>query len=626
MSTEINRRVLVIDDNRAIHEDFRKILTRSEADSAQLDEMMTEFFDDDATTDECTHFQLDSAYQGEEGLRLIEAAQNDGVPYAMAFVDMRMPPGWDGLETITRIWKKFPELQVVICTAYSDHSWDDLQDTLGETDQLVILKKPFDTIEARQLAIALTKKWHLTQQAKVKMDDLNRMVEVRTRELVIARDELVDTNESLESARQDAESANRSKSEFLANMSHEIRTPMTAILGFAEMLREQGDESDVESPADFENSSEGKHCEPSQERKIAVNTIIRNSHHLLQVINDILDLSKIEAGKLDVDLISCSPCQIVSDVMALMHVRASEKGLHLSNEFTTAIPETFTSDPMRIRQILINLIGNAIKFTQEGSVRLSIGLSQGEDDVLRLEFQVQDTGVGMSEEELERVFRPFEQANCKTTRDFGGTGLGLSISSRLAEMLGGNLTATSVQDEGSCFRVTVETGDCESVEMIGLGQATDRSCNSKKNATPSKNNFDLGCKILLVEDGPDNQRLISLILRKSGAEVDLAENGQLGVDRVLAARANGDDYDIILMDMQMPIMDGYTATQKLREAGVTAPVIALTAHAMKGDRAKCLKVGCTDYSTKPINRQEFLTLIEKHWNQVKESRVSPSGA
>ncbi|EAQ80253.1 response regulator [Blastopirellula marina] len=604
---KINRRVLVIDDNKAIHDDFRRILAGPTNLNVAPSDIKALLFEEETLepTELDFGFEIESAFQGEEGLEKVAAAERSGFPFALAFVDMRMPPGWDGLETVKQIWRAHPDLQVVICTAYSDHSWESLLQELGETDQLVILKKPFDVIEARQLAIALTRKWQLTQQARMRMDQLNQLVEQRTADLIKAATELKLTNEQLVEASRAAEAANRSKSEFLANMSHEIRTPMTAIIGYAEELRETGE---------IERAP--------KERVFALDTILRNGHHLLQVINDVLDLSKIEAGKLDVYMQPASPVRIVSDVLALMHLRASQKGLRLENEFCGPLPETIVTDVTRLRQILINLIGNAIKFTDKGTVSLRTKLIDIGSDNPRLEFEVVDSGIGMTEDELRRVFVPFEQANNSMSRRYGGTGLGLSISIRLTELLGGSMRCESSLGHGSYFHFTIATGDLSNVKISNCADDFNWVPVSVSSVPAKK--FALCGRILLVEDGPDNQRLLRLILEKAGAEVAIANDGRDGVDMTLTARNQEVPFDLILMDMQMPIMDGYQATRTLRREAIRTPIIALTAHAMSDDRQRCMDAGVDDYLTKPIDRRLLLETIAGYLQSTPKSATPTS--
>jgi signal transduction histidine kinase/ActR/RegA family two-component response regulator len=396
----------------------------------------------------------------------------------------------------------------------------------------------------------------------------------------------------LERSKKAAEVANQAKSDFLANMSHEIRTPMTAILGFSEIL--------VGSRM-------------NQEQFEAAETIQRNGEYLLRIVNDILDLSKIEAGKLEIEHGQCSPCQVLSEVVSLLRVPAGAKNLALETEYVGPIPETLKCDATRLRQILINLTGNAIKFTEVGTIRLAAQLIEVESRQPKMQFRVVDSGIGMTEEQVGKLFMPFQQADTSTTRRFGGTGLGLAISKRLAEKLGGDITVETALGKGSTLTLTVETGPLENVRLLDAPKASPlHAAPELKTATPDR---ELNCRVLLAEDGPDNQRLVAFLLRKSGAEVTLAENGQVALERALAARKQGIPFDLILMDMQMPVMDGYEATRKLREAEYRGPIVALTAHAMNTDRGKCLDAGCDDYLTKPIYREELVSMVGKYASQ-----------
>ncbi|UCE61452.1 MAG: response regulator [Phycisphaerales bacterium] len=422
-----------------------------------------------------------------------------------------------------------------------------------------------------------------------------KTVEALAREKRIST-ELESAMEQLEAARQDAEAAAQSKSEFLANMSHEIRTPMTAILGFTETMLDPG-------------LSES-------EKFDAVHTIRRNGEHLLQIINDILNISKIEAGKVEVERIRCSPVQLIADVKSLMQVRADAKNLSFLTEYIGAVPQTIESDPTRLKQVLVNLIGNAIKFTDTGGVRL---VTRFVDDRAgpRMQYDVIDTGVGMTEEQVGRLFQAFSQADTSTTRNFGGTGLGLMISKRLAVMLGGDITVESKPGKGSQFRVTVNTGPLDDVKMLE-DPTTAMLVKPHAGASPKPDVDKLDCRILLAEDGLDNQRLIAHVLTKAGAEVTVVENGKRAVNTALAAlnrrRENDPErpFDVILIDMQMPVMDGYKATELLRQKGYAGPIIALTAHAMEGDREKCISAGCDDYVAKPIDRKKLIATIQRH--------------
>ncbi len=434
-----------------------------------------------------------------------------------------------------------------------------------------------------------------------------KLAEQRLRESALA---LEATNDALRKATEAAEAATRAKSEFLANMSHEIRTPLTAILGFAEMLLDRASDHDTHD---------------------AAQTIRRNGEYLLRLINDILDLTKVEAGKLEVESVSCSPREIVAEVASLMRVQASAKGLPLDVEYEGPVPAAILSDPIRIRQILINLLGNAIKFTEMGRVRLVVRLQDQEGRPPRMRFDVIDTGVGLSEDQLARLFQPFAQGDTSTSRRFGGSGLGLAISRRLAWSLGGDIKVTSVPGRGSSFSLTVATGPLNGVPLVGGEECLAYPAASDTRRADAARVRVRG-QILLVEDGQDNQRLLRFMLEKAGAEVTIAENGLLALQQVLVRWPGApgtrterlESFDMILMDMQMPVMDGYEATQRLRQRGYAGPIVALTAHAMKQDRKKCLDAGCDEYLVKPIDRVQLLETIARYLPRVEPRQEGPA--
>jgi PAS domain S-box-containing protein len=416
--------------------------------------------------------------------------------------------------------------------------------------------------------------------------------------------------QAMEELYEAAEAATRAKGEFLANMSHEIRTPMTAILGYADLLAGQ-----LHQPEHLES----------------LNIIRRNGDHLLTIINDILDFSKIDAGKLQVERQAWSPVVVASEVVSLMRVRAHGKGLDLKLEFAGPVPKTVLTDMARLRQILLNLVGNAVKFTETGSVRIVIGLADREAPQPKLVYEVVDTGIGMTAAQADNLFQPFQQAEASTARKFGGTGLGLAISKRLAVFLGGDITVSSQSGQGSTFALSIDPGPLEGVALLDQpNEAIAAPAAIPASGNPLPN---LNCRILLAEDGPDNQRVISFLLTKAGAEVTTVDNGRKALETALAAFRGRrfDDprtpFDIVLMDMQMPVMDGYEATRRLREEGYTGPIIALTAHAMADDRQKCLDAGCDDYATKPIDRAALLgtiaAMLEKRRNLQPANHEPP---
>jgi signal transduction histidine kinase/CheY-like chemotaxis protein len=408
--------------------------------------------------------------------------------------------------------------------------------------------------------------------------------------------------DQLKLAKEAAEAANRFRSAFFANISHEIRTPLTAINGFAELaMNPQRDE---------------------QERLADARVIRRNGEHLLTLINDILDLSKIEAGKMSVDPILCRPAQIVGDVCAMLRPRATEKGLTLEVRYEGSIPKMIRTDPTRMRQILINLIANAVKFTKEGGVQVTVAIkpSIGGQNPL-LEVKIADTGIGIPAEQLGSLFQAFVQGDANITRQYGGSGLGLAISRHFARVLEGDITVTSTPGRGSTFTVTVGTGSLVDVAVDDRPeQALDGGTNF---AGPSVR---ISGSVLVAEDGIDNQALVATRLRDTGLSVQIAPNGQVAVEKALAALRQDKPFDLILMDVQMPVMDGFSATLCLRNKGYTGPIIALTANAMERDRNKCLQAGCNDFVTKPIDMEKLIKAMGRYMTVTAAPAKSPANA
>lgn len=387
-----------------------------------------------------------------------------------------------------------------------------------------------------------------------------------------------------------ADSANRAKSEFLANMSHEIRTPLTSIIGFAESALDED--------------------QTTKQRKDALQIIKRSGDHLLNIVNDILDFSKIEASELEIEQIPMNPFRLVSDIEAVISSQAVKKGLSFNIHYDFPIPSTITSDPVRLKQILLNLCSNAIKFTNKGTVAITLGFGQQDQ---KLYFKVSDTGIGMTPDQLKNIFLPFRQADSSITRKYGGTGLGLSLSTQLAIMLKGSLTVTSTPEKGTEFVLntgSTRTHDSEMIQRTEDIKITETSINVGQLTRLSGN-------ILLAEDSEANQQLLTLLLEKMGATVTLAENGEQAV-----ARAKEQDYDLIYMDMQMPVMSGLDAVKRLRDGGSSTPIVALTANATVDDRKAAIDAGCNDFLTKPVQRKKLYDMSANYLEKASSPTIS----
>jgi PAS domain S-box-containing protein len=509
------------------------------------------------------------------------------------------------------------------------------------------------------------------RQAQSRLDQYVAELEASNQQIALQASELADRARDLQIAKEMAEAMVEAKSRFLANMSHELRTPLTAILGYSDILLEDGDITNA----------------PTSRLKTI--EIIRSSgQHLLGVINDILDLSKIEADRMTVERIACDPWMMAEDVFNVVRLRTDEKRLRVELVPRSPLPRAILGDPLRWKQILLNLVSNAEKFTEHGSMKIELEVSANGSELVAV---VADTGIGMTPEQLTRLFQPFTQADMSTSRQFGGTGLGLAISQRLANMMGGQIVASSQPGCGSQFRFSIRierAPGCEDhlpAAIIADPTATandtissqtnpepnravdeDRSAATVKplqtlaqlgvldqqlaalglvpsdspNVADERVEADVrarslaaaavipsagelaGARILLADDVAVNQKLISTVLKKQGADVLAVSNGQEAVDAALVQLANGQPYDVVLMDMQMPVKDGYTAVRELREAGYAGVILAITAHAMSGELERCRDVGCDGCQSKPIDRVGLIAACRAAMAERRQSAAA----
>lgn len=501
--------------------------------------------------------ELVDAQSGSEALE--HTLEND---FALILMDVQMP-GMNGYEVAGYLHseERTRQIPIIFITAINRSEKFELKGY--QTGAVDFMFKPLN----EEILVSKVKVFLELYQVKMKLMQANK--------------ELEESVGQANKMAQEAIEGGRAKSEFLANMSHEVRTPMNAIIGFSGLLAEE-------------------YLTPEQKEYVSI--IQDGSDNLLGLINDILDFSKIEAGQMDIEKVECSLGKLLNSVSALMKPNADEKGLDFRVIEAGELPANIFTDPTRLRQCLINLVSNAIKFTAKGYVHIRVSL-QNEKDVSYLNIRVEDSGIGIPEDRQQDIFDSFTQADRSTTRKYGGTGLGLAITKQLTGFLGGFLSVSSEEGTGSTFSLTIPTG----VDVIEEPVLKRNKVAAESETKPQIEQVSFTGSVLVAEDNKVNQKYMELMLGKLGFEVTISGDGNETIEKGLSCQ-----YDLIFMDIEMPFKNGYEVTGILRKKGITTPIIALTANAMVGDDEKCISAGCDDYLSKPVDKKQLVDAISKY--------------
>ena len=590
-----NRRLLVVEDQQDVQEDFVRVLQRRD-EAMALGQESVEMYG--RQRQQMVRFEVDFTCTGAEALDKVRLSVKEGRPYAVVFVAVGIPP-WGGLETASRLWEEDAFLQVVICGAREGAALEEARKRARIQANMCFLNKPFDTLELVQLAYALTNKWMVAWRSRKKLDELARLLERQTREMTATRDQISALQSQMHVASNAVDVINQSKSRLLNDMGFAIRTPLTSILGFADMMDQFAD---------------GKNM--SQADRLALDSIRRNSEFLKRVAEDISNLTELSKKTGDMDRRPCSLIRVLQSVFSLMRVHAEAKGLAFEIHFQTDIPRLIFTDELRLEKILVNLIGNAIKFTPKGSVSLDVALVE-EKQSAWVRFDIKDSGVGMGSAQIQEFEQAFQRFQLSGGAETPGSRLGLLSSKVLAINLGGDLEVKSVEGKGTTVVVRISAGDISRIKRLRHPEAALQSLLALNKEDDADR---LDCRVLLAEDTVDNQYLISTILRNAGAEVTAVNNGEFAVEKALSAQREGRPYDVILMDMMMPVLDGFRATQELRRSGYEGPIIAVSAMVALDNQKRCREAGCDAFIAKPIDLQQLIRCVKDQLRTSREGR------